>query len=459
MSIKTLAVLSKRAVLILFGTILLSACSTSPSDTYTRIRSAINGIRVIDTHEHQTVPEKSDVKNFYLLLSRSYLRWDMRAAGIPRLVSPDLLHEKNMDELWEMYGTALDYCRNTSYYGQFLAGFKRLYNFDQPYFTNDNIKELSESIAKNYDEYESWFRESFQNAGFELMIQEGGMAGLDYSLFGRSYRVDDYITSAWYGAMADEKSTERSGTWRFIRKQGIELKTLDDYLSLFDSLISDIDQNSLLSLKVGLAYRRNLHFSNVSREEAEELFNKAPSISSSGKTALEDFMFHHVIKKSVEYKLPVQIHTGYLSGYDHNLADPHPYGLLNSLQEHPDATFVLFHGGYPWTGEFGTIGKNYANVILDLVWLPQISREKSIAAVDEILDLVPYNKICWGSDCKLIEEAVGSLEYGKDVIATVLSKRVDRGLMTEEVAVDIARKIFRDNAIRVYSLEKKRGMR
>jgi hypothetical protein len=29
---------------------------------------------------------------------------------------------------------------------------------------------------------------------------------------------------------------------------------------------------------------------------------------------LEDFMFHWIIRKSIEYDLPVQIHTGYLAG-------------------------------------------------------------------------------------------------------------------------------------------------
>ena len=55
-------------------------------------------------------------------------------------------------------------------------------------------------------------------------------------------------------------------------------------------------------------------------------------------------------------------------------------------------------------------------------------------------------KYMWGGDVLIIDDAVGSLELGKEVVATVLSERVEKGWMTEEVALDVARCIFRDNA-------------
>ena len=92
---------------------------------------------------------------------------------------------------------------------------------------------------------------------------------------------------------------------------------------------------------------------------------------------------------------------------------------------------------------------------MDLVWLPQISREETIHALDEMFDCVPYNKFFWGGDCSFIEESTGSLEYGKEVVAEVLSKRVERGLLTEDVALDMVQRIFRENAIEVFNLEKR----
>jgi len=97
----------------------------------------------------------------------------------------------------------------------------------------------------------------------------------------------------------------------------------------------------------------------------------------------------------------------------------------------------------------------FPNVYLDIVWLPQISREAAVRALDEMFDSVPYNKFFWGGDYHFIEESVGSLEFGRDVVAQVLSERVKRGLMTEEVARDMALKIFRENALRVFKLEER----
>jgi predicted TIM-barrel fold metal-dependent hydrolase len=127
--------------------------------------------------------------------------------------------------------------------------------------------------------------------------------------------------------------------------------------------------------------------------------------------------------------------------------------LTNLFLQYPEARFILFHGGFPWTGEFTALGKMFPNVSLDLVWLPQISRQEAVSALDVMLDCVPYNKIFWGGDCHLIEESVGSLGYAKDVVAEVLAARVRRGVLTEDVAFEIIDRIFRENAIEAFKLD------
>lgn len=85
--------------------------------------------------------------------------------------------------------------------------------------------------------------------------------------------------------------------------------------------------------------------------------------------------------------------------------------------------------------------------------IPGISRESAVQGLDEMLDCAPYNKLFWRGDCHFIEESTGSLEFGKSVVAEVLTKRIDRGLLTEDAAKDIALKIFRDNAIQFFKLD------
>jgi hypothetical protein len=57
---------------------------------------------------------------------------------------------------------------------------------------------------------------------------------------------------------------------------------------------------------------------------------------------------------------------------------------------HPEATFVLFHGGFPWHGTIAALAKNIPNVYIDMVWLPHMSRETAVVALQQWLDCVPY---------------------------------------------------------------------
>jgi hypothetical protein len=48
------------------------------------------------------------------------------------------------------YGEALDYTRTTSYYGHFVKGFRKLYDFNDLFFTKNNIEKLSGQVEEKY---------------------------------------------------------------------------------------------------------------------------------------------------------------------------------------------------------------------------------------------------------------------------------------------------------------------
>ena len=168
-------------------------------------------------------------------------------------------------------------------------------------------------------------------------------------------------------------------------------------------------------------------------------------------------MFHWCVEKCTEYGLPLQIHTGYLAGNWKSLEQGRPFKLNNLLLKYQNTKFILLHGGYPWYPEAGVLAKNFPNVYLDIVWLPQVSREAAVDALHQWLDSIPYNKFFWGGDCSIIEGSAGALVEMRDVLAQVLAERVDGGQMSLELAEDMAVKILRENAIRVFQMEKKLG--
>jgi len=436
--------------------ILSASCTEDHGAIHESLKNYANDIKVINTHEHQRWCEENASLNYNLshLIQSAYLMADLVSAG-GTWISPEQMDSMAMDEFWEINGHALHYTRNTSYYSHFIAGFQKLYDFQDPYFTESNIQGLSAKVEDNYADYRKWFDDAFHTAGFELMFLDQY-----WNPFNRKVDEEHYALVFNINPLVIQSSSKPSGVeegpeiFQLASDKGMRIESLDDYLRFCDHLFKMNVESRAVCVKNSMAYTRSLDYEDVAIDQARELFRKpSSSLSEKEEKKIQDFLFHWVIQKSIEYELPIQIHTGYLAGNGNQLDNGKPMKLNPLFMKYPEAKFVLFHGGYPWTGEYAAFGKVFANVFLDLVWLPQISREKAVHALDEMLDAVPYNKFFWGGDCAFIEESTGSLEFGKSVVAEVLTKRIERGLLTEEVARDIILKIFRENAIQVFALE------
>jgi hypothetical protein len=436
----------------------LFRCQQSGDNYEVVIRQAIDEITIINTHEHQRSPHElpDEHYSFYHLLEFSYLGADVRSAGAGGY-NLEKLDSLNEDDLWKSYGWGLDYSRATSYYSHFVKGFQKLYGFSEPYFTRQNVPRLSAQIQENYQDYGHWFDEAFKTAGFELMFNDQYWNPFNCELndeyFALVFHINPLVMQA---SQKPEPGDEKYGIYQQAEKDGYEINNLDDYLTYCDYLFTKNVENNAVCVKNSMAYSRSLDYEDVPYEVTKELFDRpSASFSKAEAKKIQDFMFHWIIRKSAEHELPIQIHTGYLAGNGNVLDNGKPVKLNNLFLKYPEAKFVLFHGGFPWTGEYAALGKMFPNVYLDIVWLPQISREEAVTALDVMLDCMPYNKFFWGGDCALIEESTGSLEFGKDVVVEVLSKRIQRGLLTEDVAIDIARSMFRENAIETFQLDKK----
>ena len=438
----------------------INQCRNDDDIVYRKIRDHAGQVKVINTHEHQHWPEEYGNYRFrfYHLLAASYLAADVRSAGETGL-NWKLIDSLSLDQLWDMYGEALNCTRTTSYYSQFVKGFRKLYDFNDLFFTQNNIEGLSRQIEAKYKDYRKWFDEAFRRAGFELMFIDQFWKPfnmeIDKDHFALAFNINALVSAS---SRKPEKERAQEGLYKEAASAGFIINNLDDYLKFCEHLFEMNVEKNAVCIKNSQAYSRTLFYENVPYEEARALFEKpSGSLTASEAKKIEDFMFHWILQKAVENDLPVQIHTGYLAGNGNTLDNGQPIKLNNLFLMYPKAKFSLFHGGFPWTGEFAALGKMFPNVYLDLVWLPQISREEAVSSLDVILDCVPYNKLFWGGDCGLIEESAGSLEFARDVVSEVLARRVARGLLTEDLALEIVDRIFRENAIEVFKLEKKLG--
>lgn len=445
---------------VIIAFLLITRCSVYESPVYQKIRYHADSIKVINTHEHQHLPQEyGDYKfRFYHLIAASYLASDVSSAGANGY-DWKLMDSLSLDKLWGIYGEALNFTRATSYYSQFVKGFRKLYDFKDLYFTKENIGSLSAQIENNYKNYNSWFDNAFHKAGFEIMFLDQYWKPFNTEInehyFALAFNINSLIESS---GRRPDKSAEPSALYQEADKDGFRINNLGDYLAFCDHLFKKNIAQKAVCIKNSQAYSRTLFYEDVPFEEASLLFDKpSAKLSIAEVKKIEDFMFHWIIQKSIEYDLPIQIHTGYLAGNGNVLDNGQPIKLNNLFLKYPKAKFILFHGGFPWTGEYAALAKMFPNVYLDLVWLPQISREEAVNAIDVMLDCVPYNKFFWGGDCGLIEESAGSLIFAKDVVSEVLAKRIKRGLLTESLAIEIVDGIFRENALKVFNLKKVLG--
>jgi predicted TIM-barrel fold metal-dependent hydrolase len=167
---------------------------------------------------------------------------------------------------------------------------------------------------------------------------------------------------------------------------------------------------------------------------------------------LQDYLLHKVIQQAAEHRLPVQIHTGLQAGNRNHISWTNPSHLSSLLDEYQQVRFDLFHGGYPYCGEFATLAKNLPNVYPDLCWLHIIAPGVAKRLLHELIETVPANKILgYGGDFFHVEGAYAHAQMARAVTAEVLAERVEEGYLKEDEAASLLEGILYQNGKELFS--------
>lgn len=143
--------------------------------------------------------------------------------------------------------------------------------------------------------------------------------------------------------------------------------------------------------------------------------------------------------------LPVQVHCGF---GDSDLLLPHadPGWLKPVIERFEETTFVLLHC-YPFVREAGWLAHVYPNVSFDLsLTIPHVARGAEM--LRQALELAPVSKLLYASDAALAPELYFlAAKRWREALAEVLTELLPAGR-----AVEAARAILRENALRLYRL-------
>ena len=132
-----------------------------------------------------------------------------------------------------------------------------------------------------------------------------------------------------------------------------------------------------------------------------------------------------------------------------------PKLMFSFADRRRDVRFDMFHLGMPMIRDAILIGKNLPNVTLNLTWCPIISQLQTARALNEIIDLVPVNKIiAFGGDYRAsVQKVYGHLVMAREVVAQVLAQRIEAGDFDRQYAMHLAKLWFYDNPGRIYKIE------
>ena len=430
--------------------LILAGCAAPAgrAGTCGRIRAALDAVPAIDTHDHlwpfDRLPgyvetDKGRGMTLAGLWRNSYLGWynpiaPWKAGG-------------TFDEWWPRAKDNFDDVRASGFYRYQLPAFRDLYGVDFDRITEAEARRLNDRIFENYRDARWLHHVVTERANIELMFNDPYWGRFAFTTSYPFEVIVFNVTTLVRGFHPSEFTSEWDDPFAFAKKEGLPAATLDEYLAVLEGLFRKAKAAGAVCLKTTLAYQRSLRFENVPKERAARAFGRPKKeLTADEVRDFEDFVMWRLVELSARHELPFQIHTGHA-----RIQGSNPMLLVDLIEANPKTKFILFHGGWPWTGETGAIlTRHGSHVWIDSVWLPTISFTAAKRAFHEWLEVMPSDRILWGADCNHGEGIYGATELTRRALAEVLAEKVERGDLLEEHALRIGRQILRENALKLF---------
>lgn len=402
---------------------------------------AMQGRRVIDAHEHLP-PEAVYLEQQYCgpnLFAGGYIHLDLASAGMPGEVR-ELLRapgERPVGQWWPKVKPYWELIRHGSYARALRLTVRQLWDIDR--IDDTTIEQIAEHVRRDNRPglYHRVLRDTC-NIEWAISCNEPDdyapqppVAWLSYVPYHAMHRgLDD--------ARMEELSAE----------VGQAVKTLDDVVAATrEQLVRELDQGAL-GAKI-----RVTDLTEPDRRVARQQFDDARRSGENvyGYTELRNLLVEECMDVLAERDRVMAVHTGYWG--DFRRLDPKL--MLDVCIRRPEVRFDVFHLGMPMIRDAILLGKSHANVTLNLCWCPVISQVQTVRALDEIIDLVPLNKvIAFGADYRCaVHKTVGHLAMARQCVAAALGARIDAGEMNHDLALQIADMWFYENPKQIYRLD------
>ncbi|HEV2728819.1 MAG TPA: hypothetical protein VGV15_02205 [Terriglobales bacterium] len=235
----------------------------------------------------------------------------------------------------------------------------------------------------------------------------------------------------------------------------------DDYLAFVSRTLEDNQKKGAIAMKFEVAYFRPTKFSDPSREEAEDIYQRFVNggiPSEREYRTFQDYVFRDLVREGGRLHLPVHVHSAVGIGDYFNLSESNILNLENILRDprYSNTIFVMIHGGYPYDRQAIWLAA-VKNVYLDtseteILLYP--SEFKHL--LKQWLETFP-DKITFGTDAFPYNETLGAEESywlgaqsSRTALAAALAEMISEGEVSEAQALQLAHGYLHDNALAIY---------
>jgi len=418
---------------------------------YDELFAEISKLPVYDSHEHLCTQDevmKSPTDIFDLMWS--YVCDDVLSAGISKTEWLYIKDKNNrFDDRWERFEKIMPHISNGAYFGVVRQTLKSL---GIEYVDYEGALRFSEII--NSRKTKTYYNDTFREMGIvrvnNLSEDYRIPSGFDSDIFEIIPTVSE-ITNA----LAVDCRTLSDYC-------GVNITALNDVTDAIDALFKIYNAAEVKLIKIGSGYFRELDFDTPDEKGASRQFEAMKSekalVGDKRKLygarrwavdlkLLDDYVIWHVLENAHKHNMAVHIHTGMHAWNYNNPSRAHCGGLLKIINTFKDIKIVLLHCGFPHVEDALLLAKYYPNTFLNFTWVNVIDRFESPRLLNRALEMVPVNKICiFGGDYMHIENIRGALEGARKMLAEVFALRIEKGIVNENEAIDLSRKLLLDNA-------------
>ncbi len=400
----------------------------------------ISQFTIIDAHEH--LPSEAEyLSHGYCgpnMFAGGYVWHDLESAGMSSTFKETLRQggDRPVETWWPQIRPYWQHAKHTSYARALRITVRDLFGIDE--IDDSTIHALAGQVkADNTPGLYHRILQERCRIRTSITCAEQVDYPDDPCLRGLSQGIIEWADASW----------DRERIEALAQQSGVEVRSLENLASAIQVLLRRDLAHGALGFKIRVGDYRT-----PAPQAADAQYRQAREAPDplSHLSALRATLFDRWLDGAAEADVPVAVHTGYWGDY----RELDPKYMLGIAARRRDVRFDVFHLGMPMIRDAILIGKSYPNVTLNLTWCPVISQGQTYRALDEVLDMVPVNKvIAFGGDYRVaVQKVWGHLVMARECVATALGNRVEAGSLDRDEALRIARMWFYDNPARIYGI-------